>query len=944
MDWNLTTDLSTTIRKKGWYGKGATRISWQRGGAALLADLVIEVARELDTKGHRWEVRQTGAPTRAGTPNDSRYCHSFALWEQKAASKASKSKVWRVDDYLGMNQTSLALDDWMRVRDDTPDADLVVLDDAALYFRRYGDDLLPVALTASGRTPWVLYKASGSLLRGNLWKRIISNHLQRLIVQVNVEDLRRLDARAENGASTPYNHNELQISRELSWEAAVQDLIWELTYNPTVRDLTVAPPSLSVLALRAPCWSNVISLACRDSLAASYVLLFDRCHIEGSWEDQFEGRMIGNHTCLVAGLARQIMLNPQNPDLETGVQDGIRALRELRKMGYKVDSSSGGQQLRFPLSDIAGKLAESSSAPLARVEIDPSVVCGSDEAAAANTPVSRQCYWTILQMSSAAATASGDPARLGLHPLEAISRQIVLKGVEAALPDVPLGKFGKLITVDRQEIEGYRSIRLLMEEYCRKEKPDGPLSLAVFGAPGAGKSFGIKQLAAAVSEQIKEITFNLSQFNSEDDLKGAFHQVRDSALKGNIPLVFWDEFDASFQGAPLGWLRFFLAPMQDGTFQDGQVTHPIGRCIFVFAGGTCHSLDEFRQESTGDTASDNEGAREKAEAERLAKKPDFISRLKGFINMMGPNPARCSGEEYTAAVVKDRYYIVRRAVMLRALFERFTPNLFRNDELQIDRGVLRAMLLVREYHHGARSIQSIIEMSALSSASHFDRSSLPPESQLSLHVTEDFMHLLQEVELSEEQLLANLARAVHEAYCRRRQRDGYRYGPVTDAANKILDNLLDYDDPRLNDRYREESRQNALDIPRKLSLLGYRYRHARSGMSYFHFTADEIERLAAEEHLRYMKGRLREDWRWAEHTNREQKENETLLLWMDMSDAEMEKAFAPEFTLKEVKDMLAQHTIGPGVLPETHKVIDRDLVAEIPAILARAGCRIEKLP
>ena len=60
-----------------------------------------------------------------------------------------------------------------------------------------------------------------------------------------------------------------------------------------------------------------------------------------------------------------------------------------------------------------------------------------------------------------------------------------------------------------------------------------------------------------------------------------------------IPLVFWDEFDTSLDQTPLGWLRYFLAPMQDGSFLEGQVTHPIGRAIFVFAGGTCNRMEEF---------------------------------------------------------------------------------------------------------------------------------------------------------------------------------------------------------------------------------------------------------------------------------------------------------------------------------------------------------------
>jgi hypothetical protein len=46
---------------------------------------------------------------------------------------------------------------------------------------------------------------------------------------------------------------------------------------------------------------------------------------------------------------------------------------------------------------------------------------------------------------------------------------------------------------------------------------------------------------------------------------------------------------------PLGWLRYFLAPIQDGTFQEGQITHPLGRAIFVFARGTSITMEAFSQ-------------------------------------------------------------------------------------------------------------------------------------------------------------------------------------------------------------------------------------------------------------------------------------------------------------------------------------------------------------
>ena len=161
---------------------------------------------------------------------------------------------------------------------------------------------------------------------------------------------------------------------------------------------------------------------------------------------------------------------------------------------------------------------------------------------------------------------------------------------------MPLGQFGNLLTVDRREIESFRSIRTLVSEYGRQSRPKRPLSIAVFGAPGSGKSFAIIEVAnSLLPDQLKVLEFNLSQRNDPGELPQALHQVRDVGLSGLIPLVFWDEFDTALAGNPLGWLRYFLAPMQDGSFQEGQITHPIGPLIFVFAGGTSSTMETFGQ-------------------------------------------------------------------------------------------------------------------------------------------------------------------------------------------------------------------------------------------------------------------------------------------------------------------------------------------------------------
>jgi hypothetical protein len=121
------------------------------------------------------------------------------------------------------------------------------------------------------------------------------------------------------------------------------------------------------------------------------------------------------------------------------------------------------------------------------------------------------------------------------------------------------------------------------------------------------------------------------------------------------------------------------------------------------------------------------------EADRRAKKPDFISRLRGHLDVMGPNPR---GDD-------DPAMPLRRALLLRSILQRRAPQLFRGDELGIETDVLTALLGIDRYRHGARSIEAIVEMSALAGKLRFERSSLPSDEQLSLHVdAEAFQRLL----------------------------------------------------------------------------------------------------------------------------------------------------------------------------------------------------------
>ncbi|MGA7075125.1 MAG: RyR domain-containing protein [Halobacteriota archaeon] len=872
MDWNLARARRCKRDLSFWSADDTTCIYWQRGGSALLADLVETTAQELHRNGSaQFSLRQTAAPRDPGIvhTDNPEYHHSYAMWSLfKYSEKApldQEKTAWRVEEFLGMDRArSDSVHEWQTVVDDTPDADLVILDDAGLGFRDH-PELWPSALTAEGtHHPWILLKMASPLAQGPLWEHLHRNCSDRLIAVATVEDLRL---------------TEVQVSRELSWERTAQDVFWELVHNPSINSLS-------------HCAHVIISFGTAGAILLSRhegdgqsnfkcALFFDPQVMEGMWEKQHPGGMIGYTTCLTASIARQVMLNTQEQDIDTGIMAGLAAIRTLHKEGYgERGAPPSTAELTFPIAKVAATLAQPTTQFTVASVQDPMRFI--DKKGAETSLV--EGYWTILQ----------DRYK---NTLDTVATRVVREGPKTALEEVPWGQFGELLTVDRQEIESFRSIRNLVFEYCKQAPQKRPLSVAVFGPPGSGKSFGIKQIAKSLLPgEIKVLEFNLSQFDSAENLLSAFHQVRDVGLSGKIPLVFWDEFDTPLDGMKLGWLRYFLAPMQDGTFQDGQITHPIGRSIFVFAGGTSYSMAAF-----------GEGL--KSGEFLAAKGPDFISRLKGYINVLGPNRVRGSDVNKAA----DPYFVIRRAILLRSSLERSSPHLFEKrggtELLNVDSGVLRALLTTSDYKHGARSIESIIAMSQLTGKTAFERSSLPPESQLDLHVDgKCFLSLVQQVELKG-QILDKLARATHAIFCKRLRSLGYKYGDKTDEVLKTHPALVEYD--ALLPTLQRENELNVRDIPVKLATAGYVMIPARSNEPPFNFPGDVLEQLSEAEHERWMRSKLDAGWSYAPETDYAKKVNQCLLPWEKMPEEEKEK--------------------------------DRELVRGIPEILKEAGYTVVKL-
>ena len=515
----------------------------------------------------------------------------------------------------------------------------------------------------------------------------------------------------------------------------------------------------------------------------------------------------------------------------------------------------------FPIDEI-GKTLVAAARGLVRVDVPLDVV--QDERQV-NT-------WSILDRQ--------EPAPEGTRTPMAGLAKLVARYGRRAVDDVPSLAIEPLFTVDRGEIESLRALKRCIEDYESAGVQKKPLSIAVFGPPGAGKSFAVKAIAREVLPGGELLEFNLSQFNGAPDLIGAFHQVRDAVLSGCTPVVFWDEFDSS----EYKWLQYLLAPMQDGAFQDDRITHPIGKCVFVFAGGTSPTLERFGPAPL--PASDDEPTPPERLRARLAeharfrllKGPDFVSRLHGYLNILGPNPRR---PDAAGAQEADRTYPIRRALILRALLRAD-----KDDVLRLDAGLLHALLTVPEYRHGARSFEKIVMALRTPGDARISRSALPALPMLERDVdANELLRLMTERDAFKTGIdIERLAAAMHDDYRTQCQQNGWPMKARIDCAYE----LLDADGQASN-------RSAARRVPELLELIDFRVEpnadpNDLGWQAPLSAAIDRhIDRLAKAEHLAWMDERVANGWRYGEPRDDSNRVHPAIVDWNRLTPADQDK-------------------------------------------------------
>ena len=670
IDWLL---LSEAPKQNGaldfiwmWGGDYACRALASAGGAASHADILRRTVKA----GGLQHIEVVGArvPRAAlASPRYPGYAHTFADIERFPREiDGAEGSAWRIAEFKGTDPVR------KKPAGEAPPApaaaDTVLIVDHAIGYRQSFPDLPGLLAAAPDAVIW----QTGAPLAGSpLAEVLLGEQAERLTVLTSVDELRKAGA---------------QVGYPLSWESLTEEVIAAVRAHALSR-------ARRVIVIIGASGAVIVD---RDG---DDVLVFDPHSQEGDWGKRYPGVGAGYGRCLDAAVTLQLTSGGED-GLVGAVKRGLTAARAAHIAGFQVGGDRDQPTSPFPLDAVAGALQRE-----------------SDEFASI---VYRPQKGGSILAQTYADTSMGD-----------VAAAAAVNGVRCLPHGIPVETVGAWSSVDRTEIENLRSVRNILDEYVQQELRGGhirvPLPIAVFGPPGAGKTFAVRQMASVLLPgRIARLEYDLSQLQSVDGLHAAFHEIRDVALRGDLALVFWDEFDTSLNREPLGWLRQFLSPMAEGRFHDGGGFHPLGPAIFVFAGGTSESFDDFI--AYGDER-----------AERAAKKPDFVSRLRGYVNVTGPNR---QGPHDVAAPL-------RRALMLRSLVSSRAPQMLVSDEasceprLQIDDGLLRAFLQIGEYIHGARSMEAIVQMSSLAGKPRFERSSLPASQQLAVHVdAAEFMSLV----------------------------------------------------------------------------------------------------------------------------------------------------------------------------------------------------------
>jgi hypothetical protein len=798
------------------------------GGTYLIVDLLKEIFPEPENVTGP-EFIKDKIPGRETCIQSYMRVEEYDAEEKKEKWKREK-KVWRVKEFLGYDGP-LRPQHSKIIINGKDHFKTVIIDDAANGIRNSVGSFNLISTINPPDT--IIYKLARPLNAGTnlentpgLWETVTQKKAQNnfeLIVLLDVNDLRN------EGAA---------ISHGLSWERFASDVVHFFSNNTHIKRFNedvfegwiVVKAGLEGAVILPPGFKTE-----KNKDGESPILIYNPEKGEDDWFDEFRGtgKMTGFFSVFTAAIGATLnsTQNFSKERLIHAVKNGLFSSVELFKSGFIINVNNSS--VNYPLKQIGELIKDCSADNFQHIEIPliPS-----------NYSITKE-IWKIAETFK-------------LKGIVEIAEKLVRQENKKVNIPIPCAKFGKFITYDPLEIESFRTVKRLVREYLEAGVSNSPLCLGVFGKPGSGKSFGVREVVGSLLPKNTPVwTFNLSEFQTVSELSRAFHIVHDLTRDGTMPLIFFDEFDCTLNGSMCGWLKYFLAPMQDGKFNDGSDIHPIGRAIFVFAGGTKSSYNDFAEQEY------------KSNDFITAKGPDFLSRLRGYVDIMGVNPAND----------KDFICLIRRATILRSniiirsktLGTQSHWLLNSKNEISIEAAVLHTLLKIPLYKNGARSMSAIIESCQLSLSKGITKASLPPNHILAMHLdVKRFNELLYAENISGTVFIPAreiMARMVHGYYRK---------------ANQGKKNDIPWDDLSVFDQ--QQNRYQVDKITDLLQPLGFEVELSLNIESSFS-TDYIINDLAVAEHKRWMNDKISQGFKYGPDRSIELMTHPNILEWEELT-------------------------------------------------------------
>lgn len=281
-----------------------------------------------------------------------------------------------------------------------------------------------------------------------------------------------------------------------------------------------------------------------------------------------------------------------------------------------------------------------------------------------------------------------------------------------------LGGYATLDEPHRDEIE-----KLIAQITCylRDSTRKRPLNALMLAAPGAGKSFFIKQLAEKMKqERVQAVTFNMATMRSADDMAQPIDELRNLKVNDRFPLLFLDEFDSD----PSRYAAL-LPLLWEGELHIGHRDLKLGKAVIVLAGSNPTLPKAMDRSATMQIDTDS------ADGVVSGKLVDLLSRINGGVIEIPDLDLRS----------EDRDRRVDKVCAAISL----TKARFGSDLAKVPRALLR-FIAQTQFRYGVRSIAHLIAVidggACVEKKLDLDSLALPIASEAALQHSSLRLHVL----------------------------------------------------------------------------------------------------------------------------------------------------------------------------------------------------------